>query len=107
MEFAAKLGQAALFLLLIAVVRLGVPMHCVAQGDVELFRTVHDPLPIPATDHKLLPLGYRSADCYDYCCSWARRSSRCFTATFYNGVLRRMLPRFIRGLKNTAASPTQ
>ena len=75
MELAAKLGQAALYLLLIAVVGTR-RLHALGRpGGRELFRTVRDPLPIPRRQGacpRAVASSLLDCDCYDYCCSWAR-----------------------------------
>ena len=95
MELAAKLGQAALYLLLIAVVGLGVCMHWAAQGDVSFFGLFAIPSPYPVDKglaRELLPLHYWIATVMIIVAAGHACIALFHGYVLRDGVLRRMLP---------------
>ena len=95
MELAAKLGQAALYLLLIAAVGLGVCMHWAAQGDVSFFGLFAIPSPYPVNKglaHELLPFHYWIATVLIIVAVGHACIALFHGYVLRDGVLQRMLP---------------
>ena len=95
MELAAKFGQAALYLLLIAVVGLGVCMHWAAQGDVSFFGLFAITSPYPVNKgiaHELLPFHYWIATVLIVVAAGHACIALFHGFVLRDGVLQRMLP---------------
>ena len=95
MELAAKLGQAALYLLLIAAVGLGFCMHWVAKGDVSFFGLFAIPSPYPVNKglaQELLPFHYWIATVLIVVAAGHACIALFHGFVLRDGVLQRMLP---------------
>ena len=95
MELAAKLGQATLYLLLIAVVGLGFCMHWVAKGDVSFFGLFAIPSPYPVNQglaQELLPFHYWIATVLIVVAGGHACIALFHGFVLRDGVLQRMLP---------------
>jgi cytochrome b561 len=95
MRSAAKLGQAVLYLLLVAGVGAGFCMHWAAKGQVSFFGLFAIPAPYPVNDglaKQLLPLHYWLATALIIVAGGHASIALFHCYVLRDGVLQRMLP---------------
>jgi len=95
MELAAKLGQAALYLLLVATVALGLCMHWAAKGQVSFFGLFAISSPFPVNDglaRALLPFHHWAATVLIVVAAGHASIALFHGFVLRDGVLQRMLP---------------